>query len=63
MAAAARFLPEIAVSQARHGDIAAIRTEAGIALALVGGPHLLAARAGAGLLALPLTTAFTAFGV
>jgi hypothetical protein len=59
----ARFLPEIAVSAARQGDIAAMRTGAGVALAVVGGPHLLAARAGSGLIALPLTAACAAFRV
>jgi hypothetical protein len=42
---------------------ATIRTQAGVALAVVGGPHLLAARAGSGLIALPLTAAFAAFRV
>jgi hypothetical protein len=60
---AARFLPEIAVAAACHGDVAAIRTQAGVALAVVGGPHLLAARVGSGLIALPLTAAFAAFRV
>ena len=60
---AAALLPRIPVAAARHGDIAAIRTGAGVALAVVGGPHLLAARAGCGLIALPLTAAFAAFRV
>ena len=60
---AAALLPAIPVAAARHGDVAAIRTEAGVALAVVGGPHLLAARAGSGLIALPLTAAFAAFRV
>ena len=60
---AAKFLPEIAIAQARQGDVAAIRTQAGVALAVVGGPHLLAARAGSGLIALPLTAAVAAFRV
>ena len=51
------------MARARQGDLAAIRTGAGVALAVVGGPHLLAARAGAGLIAMPLTTAITAFRV
>ena len=59
----AAFLPAIPVAAARHGDVAAIRTGAGVALAVVGGPHLLAARAGSGLIALPLTAAFAAFWV
>ena len=61
--AAARFLPEIAVADARHGDIAVLETQDGVALAVVGGPHILAARAGIGLIALPLTAAYAAFKV
>jgi hypothetical protein len=57
------FLPPIPVAAARQGDVAAIRTGAGVALAVVGGPHLLAARAGSGLIAIPLTAAFAAFRV
>jgi hypothetical protein len=62
-AIAAAFLDSIPVAAARQGDIAAIRTGAGVALAVVGGPHLLAARAGSGLIALPLTAAVAAFRV
>jgi hypothetical protein len=60
---AGAFLPEIAVAAARQGDVAAIRTGAGVALTVVGGPHLLAASAGSGLIALPLDVAFAAFRV
>jgi hypothetical protein len=60
---AAALLPPIPVAAARQGDVATIRTGAGVALAVVGGPHLLAARAGSGLIALPLTAAVAAFRV
>jgi hypothetical protein len=60
---AGALLTPIPVAAARQGDVAAIRTGAGIALAVVGGPHLLAACAGSGLIALPLTAAVAAFRV
>lgn len=55
-------LPEIPVAAARIGDLAAVATPDGPALAVVGGGHVLAP-AHQGLAALPLSAAHAAFRV
>ena len=54
---------EIPPALARMGDLAVIETAAGLGLAVVGGPEVLAPRPDLGLAAMPLTAAITAFKV
>jgi len=62
VAAAAAALPEIAVRDARPGDLAAVRTPEGLALGVVQGPRVYVARA-AGVGLAPIDMAERAFRV